>query len=250
MERLRGKAAIVTGAGSGLGAAIAHAFARENASVVVADINADAAKRVTDQIISAGGSAVPVAADVSAESGFEALAHTVLGSFGRLDVVVNCAGYTQPFLPVAEISEAVFDKLFAVNVKSLFWCVKHAVPHMAPQGVMINIASMGAVRPRPNLCWYNASKGAVEVATRALAIELAPRRIRVCAINPTTADTPMIREMLAGQDEKIIGELEKTIPLGRLCSPEDVANTALFLAYDEAQFLTGTCINVDGGRAI
>jgi 3-oxoacyl-[acyl-carrier protein] reductase len=250
MSRLKDKVAIVTGAGSGLGAGIARAFAREEASVVVADISVAAGKAIADEIAAAGGKVIAAAADVSVEAGFESLTRRAFDVFGKLDIVVNCAGYTQPFLPVAEISEAVFDKLFAVNVKSLFWCVKYAVPRMVEDGVIVNIASMGAIRPRPNLCWYNASKGAVEVATKALAIELAPRRIRVCAINPTTADTPMIREMLAGQDQSIIDDLAKTIPLGRLCSPEDVADTAVFLASNEARFLTGACINVDGGRAI
>lgn len=250
MSRLKGKTAIVTGAGSGLGAGIARVFAREGASVVAGDISMASGEAIARDIAEAGGKAVAAAADVSIEAGFAALTKAAIDHFDRLDIVVNCAGYTQPFLPVAEISEAVFDKVFAVNVKSLFWCVKQAVPRMAAQGAIINIASMGAIRPRPNLCWYNASKGAVEVATKALAIELAPRRIRVCAINPTTADTPMIREMLAGQSESIIDDLAKTIPLGRLCAPEDVADAALFLASDEARFLTGTCLNVDGGRAI
>jgi 3-oxoacyl-[acyl-carrier protein] reductase len=250
MKNLEGKAVIVTGGGSGLGAGIARAFAGEKAAVIVADLNREAAENLAAELSASGARAVVVVADVSKEEGYKSLARAALDNFGRLDVVVNCAGFTQPFLPVDEISEAVFDKLFSVNVKSLFWCVKTAVPHMRKNSVVINIASMGAVRPRPNLCWYNASKGAVEVATKALAIELAPRGIRVCAINPTTADTPMIREMLAGQDESIIDDLSRTIPLGRLCSPQDVGNVALFLASDGAAFLTGTCVNVDGGRAI
>ncbi len=251
MRVLEDRVAIVTGAGSGLGAAIARCFAGEGASVIAADVNPDAAAATEAAITEAGGRAVAVTADVSRDHGFAALAAAAAADQGgRIDIMVNCAGYTQPFLPVQAIDEAVFDKVFAVNVKSLFWCVKHVVPHMGRGSVMVNIASMGAVRPRPNLCWYNASKGAVEVASKALALELAPRGIRVCVINPTSADTPMIREMLAGQSESILEDLEKTIPLGRLCAPEDVASTALFLASDAARFLTGTCINVDGGRGI
>jgi len=247
---LAGKVAIVTGGGSGLGAAIARTFAGGGAKVVVGDLNAASGEKTARAIMAMGDQAVAVTADVSISGGFAALAKAAVDGFGRLDIVVNCAGYTQPLRPVEEISEEIFDRLFAVNVKSLFWCVKHTVPHLKRGGVIINIASIGAIRPRSNLCWYNASKGAVETATRALAIEMAGRGIRVCAINPSLADTPMTREMLAGKDEAIIDELSRTIPLGRLCSPQDVADTALFLASDQACYLTGTCIDVDGGRSI
>ena len=250
MLSLRDKVAIVTGAGSGLGAAIARSFAAAGARIVAGDLKADAAEDVVKGIKAIGGEAVAVQCDVAVSEGFASLTQAAIERFGALDIVVNCAGYTHPLLPVEQLDEAMFDRVFSVNVKSLFWCVKHAAPRLKPGSVVINIASIGAIRPRPNLCWYNASKGAVEVATKALAVEMAGRGVRVCAINPSLADTPMTREMLLGKGETALVEMKKTIPLGRLCSPQDVADTALFLASDHARYLTGTCINVDGGRAI
>ncbi len=250
--RLEDKVALVTGAGSGFGAGIAQRFAQEGAEVVVNDVNAENGEGVVKTIRDAGGKAAFLLGDVSKDGDTKGLLAGTLKHFGRVDIVVNNAGVSHRNQPVLDVSEAEFDRVYAINVKSIFWSTQHFVPYFRKQGggTFINIASTAGVRPRPGLVWYNGSKGAVIVISKTLAVELAPDKIRVNCINPVAGDTPLLATFM-GQDtpqmrEKFIG----TIPLGRLSQPLDIANAALFLASDEAAFITGACLEVDGGRCV
>src|SRR5437660_5863986 len=231
--RLADKVAIVTGAGSGFGEGIAKRFAQEGCSVVVNDINAAGGERVTAEIKAAGGSAQFFRGDVTRDADVEALIRFAIDGFGKLDVVVNNAGTTHRNRPMLEVGEAEFDKIYAVNVKSLYLTAKHAVPYFRSRGggVFITIASTAGVRPRPGLTWYNGSKGAAIVTSRSMAAELGPDRIRVNVINPVIGETGLLEEFMGMPDtpenrKKFLA----TIPLGRLSRPADVANAALYLA--------------------
>jgi 3-oxoacyl-[acyl-carrier protein] reductase len=251
--RLNGKVAVVTGAGSGFGEAIARRYAEEGAAIVIDDLDEAAAHRVAATIVQQGGKAVAIRADVTTSADTKAMVERALAAFGRLDILVNNAGVPQRNQPMTEVSERDFDRIFAVNVKSIYWAAIHAVPVMKKQGggVIINTASTAAGRPRPGLTWYNGSKGAVVTITRSMAAELAPDKIRVNAINPVAGDTPMLREFMGGAvTPEIRAKFVATVPLGRLSQPLDIANAALFLASEEAQFLTGVCLDVDGGRSV
>lgn len=250
--RLEDKVALVTGAGSGFGAGIAQRFAQEGAAVVVNDVNAENGESVAKAIRDSGGKAAFLQGDVSKDSDTKGLLAGTLKHFGKVDIVINNAGVSHRNQPVLDVSEAEFDRVYAINVKSIFWSTQHFVPYFRKQGggTFINIASTAGVRPRPGLVWYNGSKGAVIVISKSLAVELAPDKIRVNCINPVAGDTPLLATFM-GQDtpqmrEKFIG----TIPLGRLSQPLDIANAALFLASDEAAFITGACLEVDGGRCV
>ena len=251
--RLEGKTAIVTGAGSGFGEGIAKRFAAEGAQVVVADINGNTAGRVAGEIGEAGGRAQAHVADVSKSEDTAAMIGAALERFGGLDIVVNNAGLPQRAGPMLATDEATFDRIFAVNVKSIYHAAIHAVPVLRAQGggVIINTASTAALRPRPGLTWYNASKGAVVTMTKSMAAELAPDRIRVNAVCPVFGLTNMAAEFMGGEEtpEKLEA-FRASIPLGRPSTPEDVANAVLYLASDEAGFITGHCLSVDGGRSI
>jgi 3-oxoacyl-[acyl-carrier protein] reductase len=251
--RLKGKTAVVTGAGSGFGEGIAKTYAREGANVVINDLNAAAAARVASEIALAGGKAIAVAGDVTREADWHALREAALDDFGSVQVVVNNAGTTHRNKPVLEVTEDEFDRVYAVNVKGIYWSVRAFVPHFREQGggVFVNIASTAGVRPRPGLVWYNGSKGAVIVASKALAAELGPEQIRVNCVNPVIGDTGLTAEFMGVPDtpenrQRFIAG----IPLGRFSTPQDVANACLYLASDEAAFITGTCIEVDGGRCV
>jgi 3-oxoacyl-[acyl-carrier protein] reductase len=250
--RLAGKIAIVTGAGSGFGEGIAGRFAREGAKVVVNDINATAGERVAAAIAAEGGDTTFCAGDVSRDADVGALVARALEAYGRIDVIVNNAGTTHRNRPLLEVGEAEFDRIYAVNVKSLFLTAHHAVPVMRKQGggVFITIASTAVVRPRPGLTWYNGSKGAAIVTSRSMAAELAPDRIRVNVINPVAGETGLLAEFMGGDKPELRAKFIATIPLGRLSRPSDVASAALFLASDEAAFITGVCLEVDGGRCV
>ena len=246
--RLDGKTALVTGAGSGIGKCIAETYAREGASVAVVDLDAEAAKNVARAI---GNNAIALRCDVSKKADFAAAVEGTLAAFGALDILVNNAGATHVNKPMLEIDEAEFDKIYAVNVKGVFLGCQAVVPHFrkAGGGVIINIGSTAGLRPRPGLSAYNATKGAVHILTKSLAVELAPDRIRVCAIAPVATDTPLLPSFLgpaAGQREKFVA----TVPLGRLAQPQDIANAALYLASIDAEFVTGNIVEVDGGRTI
>jgi 3-oxoacyl-[acyl-carrier protein] reductase len=246
--RLADKVAIVTGAGSGMGAAIAETYAREGARVAVLDIDADAARKVARGI---GNTALALGCDVTKPAEIDAAIRATLSAHDRIDILVNNAGVAHVNKPVTEIAEAEFDRVFAVNVKGLFMFSQAMVPVFRRQGggVMINIGSTAGLRPRPGLSAYNATKGAVHTLTQTLAVELAPDKIRVCAIAPVATETPLLPTFLGpapGQREKF----QATVPLGRLAQPQDIANMALFLASDDAAFITGNIVEVDGGRCV
>ncbi len=248
--RLAGKVAIVTGAASGFGAGIAAQFVAEGARVVIADLNGDGAQRLASQL---GPATKAVRADVSRDADVGALAEAATAFGGRVDIVVNNAGIGQLPKPLESVDEAEFDRLLQVNVKSVYLTARHLVAAMkaAGGGAILNIASTGGVSPRPNLAWYNASKGWMIAATRAMAIELARFQIRVNAINPVAGDTPLLATFMGGEDtpagrDRILA----TIPLRRLSTPADIAAAAVFLCSDEASMITGVALEVDGGRCL
>ena len=249
MGRLDGKAALITGAGSGFGECIARKFVDEGARVIVADINDNAGAAVVDSL---GAAAHFVHTDVSRDADMAAAVATAVDRFGRLDVLVNNAGYTHRNAPMLEVTEDEFDRIYAVNVKSIYLGAIHAVPLFRKQGggVILNIASTAGVRPRPGLTWYNGSKGAVITLTRSMAVELAPDAIRVCALNPVAGETGMLHLFMGEDTPERRAQFQSTIPLGRFSQPRDIANAALFLCSGEAEFLTGVCLEVDGGRCI
>jgi 3-oxoacyl-[acyl-carrier protein] reductase len=250
--RLAGKFAVITGAASGFGEGIAVRFAQEGATVVVNDINAAGGERVASAIVESGGKAIFCAGDVAVDADVAALVRRTTDAFGRIDVMVNNAGTTHRNRPMLEVSEGEFDRIYAVNVKSLFLAARHVVPVMRRQngGAFITIASTAGVRPRPGLTWYNGSKGAAIVTSRSMAAELAPDRIRVNVINPVAGETGLLAEFMGGDTPELRAKFTATIPLGRLSRPSDVAAAAVFLASDEAAFITGACLEVDGGRCV
>jgi len=245
--RLKDKTAIVTGGGSGFGAEIARRFAREGARVMVADINAAGAQEIAAEI---GGIAQTV--DVADDASVAAMAKAALDGLGHVDILVNNAGITHTRGPLEEVSEADFDRTFAVNAKSVYLTARHLVGAMKVRGsgVILNMASTAGVSPRAHLNWYNASKGWMITATKAMAVELAPEGIRVVALNPVMGETPLM-ESFMGEDTPERRKLFlSTIPMGRFSTPEDLANAALFLCSDEAALITGVALEVDGGRCI
>ena len=247
--RLAEKIAIVTGAGGGFGEGIATLFAREGARVVVADLNAAAAGRVASAI---GTNAIAVQGDVSNGPDVQAMVDAAVQKFGGLDVVVNNAGTTHRNMPMIEVDEATFDRVYAVNVKSLFWMAKSAVPVLRRQGrggSIINIGSTAGIRPRPGLVWYNGTKGAVNTMTQCMAIELARDNIRVNSVCPVAGATGLLEQFMGRPDTpEARAPFLATIPLGRLSTPADIANACLWLAEDASSFITGILLPVDGGR--
>jgi len=255
--RLSQKVAIVTGAGSGIGAGIAKRFAQEGAKVIVADINPAGGEAVTAEIKQAGGAARFIAVDVTSDASVKALIEATVAAYGGLDCVVNNAGWTHRNKPLLEVSEEEFDKVYAVNMKSIFLTARHAVPVFRAQGRgrggnFINIASTAGVRPRPGLTYYNGSKAAVIITSKSMAAELGPDQIRVNCINPVfNADTALSAAFAGGElSEAAKAKFLATIPMGRFSTALDVANAALYLASDEANFITGVNIEVDGGRCV
>ena len=252
--RVSGKSIIVTGAGGGIGEGIARRLAAEGAAVIVNDINATLGEKVTADITAAGGRARFVAGDVTQGDDWHTLVAAAQDFGGRLDVIVNNAGWTHRNRPMLEVSEAEFDKVYAVNMKSIYWSALHGVPAMkqAGGGSFINIASTAGLRPRPGLTWYNGSKGAVIITSKSMAAELGPDNLRVNCINPVfNPDTGLSAEFAGGPvDEARRAKFLATIPLGRFSTALDVANAALYLASDEAAFISGVCIEVDGARCV
>lgn len=248
--RLENKTSLVTGAASGFGREIARRFAREGARVAVVDINEAGARAVAAEI---GEAALALGCDVADGDQVAQAFDAAREAFGRIDIVVNNAGWSHPNQPILDVDYATFRKVYAINVDSIFHMTHAALPHWRAigGGVMLNVGSTAGIRPRPGLTWYNSSKGAVNLMTKSLAVDLAPDKVRVCGLAPVMGVTGMLETFMGMKDTpenraKFLG----TIPLGRLCEPEDMANAALYLASDEASFVTGVVLEVDGGRTI
>ena len=249
MARLKDKVAIVTGAASGFGAGMARRFAEEGARVVVADMNARGAEQVAREI---GAAAIWTRTDVSQRAGIDEMVAAALHAFGRLDVMVNNAGYTHRNGDMLAVDEETFDLIAAVNMKAIYHAARAVVPVMEKQGggVILTTASTAGIRPRPGLTWYNASKGWAITATKSMAVELAPKNIRVNCLCPVAGDTAMLEKFMGVDTPEMREKFRASIPLGRLSTPLDIANAALWLASDEAAFITGVALEVDGGRCI
>lgn len=248
--QLKDKVALVTGAGGGFGEAIAKRFAQEGAKVGVADIRTDTADKVAREI---GSAAVSLHGDVSKADDINAMVAQTKEAFGAPDIVVNNAGFTHKNQPLLDVDEALFDKVFDINVKSIFLMTHAVVPLMRANGggCIINIGSTAGIRPRPGLTWYNASKGAVNLLSKSMAVELAPDNIRVNCIAPVMGETGMLQDFMGLPDtpenrKKFIA----TIPMGRMSRPDDIAKATLYLASDQADFITGVVLPVDGGRTV
>ncbi|WP_421849294.1 SDR family oxidoreductase [Novosphingobium sp.] len=253
MTDFSGQTVVVTGAGGGFGEGIAKRFARLGANVLALDLNAGEADRVAADIVAESGIAKACGADVTSSQDMARAAGLALEVFGGADILVNNAGITHKNKPMLEVDEATFDRVFAVNVKSIYLGAVHFVPQMRAKGkgVIINIASTAGVRPRPGLTWYNGSKGAAITLTKSMAAELAPDRIRVNAINPVMGATGMLQDLLPGEDsEEVRNRILATIPLGRFSQPRDIANAVTFLASSESDLITGSILEVDGGRCV
>lgn len=247
--RLQGKSAIVTGGASGFGAGIATKFALEGAQVMIADLDEAGAQALVSKL---GENVRFKRTDVSKTEDVRAVCEATLAHFGSLDIVVNNAGVTHLPKPMDTVSDEDFDKIIAVNMRSVFLFARHAVPVMKAQhaGCFLNVASTGGVSPRPNLTWYNASKGWMITATKGMAVELAPQGIRVNAINPVAGETPLLKSFMGEDTPEIREKFLSTIPIGRFSTPEDMGNAACYLCSDEASMVTGVCMEVDGGRCI
>lgn len=247
--RLQDKIAIVTGGGSGFGEGIVRKFVAEGAKVLIADRNLEGATRVADDI---GVRVKAFEADVASQGGFESIVEAVKSAFGGLHILVNNAGVGHLPQPLEAVEEDVFDRVAAVNMKAIYFGAKAAVPLLKAQryGAILNVASTGGVSPRPNLTWYNASKGWAITATRGMAVELAPFGIRVNAINPVAGDTPLLQTFMGEDTPDMRAKFLSTIPIGRFSTPEDMGNAAAFLCSDEASMITGVAMEVDGGRCI
>jgi 3-oxoacyl-[acyl-carrier protein] reductase len=252
--RVKGKSIIVTGSGGGIGEGIAKRLAAEGAQVVVNDVNPTSGQDVVAQIVAAGGVASFFAADVTQSGDVKALVAAAVARYGKLDVMVNNAGWTHRNRPALEVPEDEFDKCYAVNMKSIYLSTVHAVPAFRANkgGAMINIASTAGVRPRPGLTWYNGSKGAVITTSKSLAAEFGPENIRVNCINPVFNPSTGLGTEFAGGPltDEVLAKFRASIPLGRFSTALDVANAALYLASDEAAFISGVCIEVDGARCV
>jgi 3-oxoacyl-[acyl-carrier protein] reductase len=245
--QLKNKTAIVTGGGSGFGAGIAELFSQNGAKVIVADINSDSAEAVATRV---GGMAVQV--DVSNAASVESMRKSILEQNQKVDILINNAGTTHLPAPMETIPENEFDKIFNVNCKSVYLTAKEFVPHFKEKkaGVILNIASTAGVSPRPNLNWYNASKGWMILASKTMAVELAPFGIRVNVVNPVAGETPLLKSFLGEDTPEMRAKFLSTIPLGRFSLPADIASAAMFLCSDAASMITGTSLEIDGGRTI
>lgn len=247
--KLKGKTAIVTGAASGFGTGIAAKFIAEGARVMVADINGAGAEAAAKLL---GENAIACQVDVGSAASIKAMAELAINTYGKLDILVNNAGVTHLPMPMETVTEDDFDRVYNVNMKSIYLAAKAFVPHMKANGAgaILNVASTAGVSPRPNLNWYNASKGWVITATKAMAVELAPFGIRVNALNPVAGETPLLKSFMGEDTPEIRAKFLSTIPIGRFSTPEDMGNAASFLCSDEASMITGVAMEVDGGRCI
>jgi 3-oxoacyl-[acyl-carrier protein] reductase len=247
--RLKGKVAVITGAASGFGEGMARRFAEEGARIVVADLNAKGAERVAGEI---GKAAIAVTTDVSSRSEVDEMVYAAKSAFGRIDIMVNNAGYTHRNGDLAKVDEPTFDLITAINMKAIYFSTLAVVPIMERQGggVILSTASTAGLRPRPGLTWYNASKGWTITATKSMAVELAPKNIRVNCLCPVAGETGMLEKFMGEDTPERRAQFRASIPLGRLSTPLDIANAALWLVSDEAEFITGVALEVDGGRCI
>jgi 3-oxoacyl-[acyl-carrier protein] reductase len=247
--RLKGKTAIVTGAAQGFGYGIAETFIREGARVCVMDINKDKAREAAKAL---GRKAFAIGCDVAKSPSVNRAFARAVEKLGRVDILVNNAGISHRNQPMLQVGEAEFDRLYDVNVKSIYLTAVALVPHFRQHGggVIINIGSTAGIRPRPGLTWYNGTKGAVNLLSKSMAVELAPDRIRVCCIAPVAGETPLLATFMGEDTPEKRAMFRASIPLGRLSTPGDIANAALFLASDEASMVTGNVLEVDGGRCI
>lgn len=245
--RLQDKTAIITGGASGFGAGMARRFCAAGAAVMIADINGDAAHTLAGEL-----DAIAHPTDVGDADSLSGMVDAAMAAWGRIDIMVNNAGVTHMPAPMESVSEADFDRVFMVNCKAVYLAARILVPLMKERGsgAILNIASTAGVSPRPNLNWYNASKGWLNTATRTMAVELAPFGIRVNALNPVAGETPLLSSFLGGDTPENRARFLSTIPLGRFSTPEDLGHAALFLCSDEAAMITGACLEVDGGRCI
>jgi 3-oxoacyl-[acyl-carrier protein] reductase len=246
--RLKDKSIIITGGAQGFGLGIVERFATEGARLMIVDVQGDAAATVAEKIRGARS----LRADVSKDADWASIAEATLRAFGRIDVVVNNAGVSHKNQPMLDVDEEEFDRVYAVNVKSIYLSARHCVPVMRRNngGTFVQIASTAGVRPRPGLTWYNGSKGAVILTSKSMAVELAKDNIRVNCINPVAGETPLLATFMGEDTLEKRAMFRASIPLGRLSTPRDIASAALFLASDEAEFITGACLEVDGGRCI
>jgi 3-oxoacyl-[acyl-carrier protein] reductase len=248
--RLKSKVAIVTGAASGFGAGIAMRFAAEGAKVALLDINSEGAERIAAE---AGGGAIALHCDVTRGADLDKALAATLKAFGRLDIVVNNAGWTHRNKPILDVTEEEFDRIYAINVKAIFLMTQRTTPILRDGGggCVINIGSTAGVRPRPGLTWYNGSKGFVNLVSKSLAVELAPMKIRVNCIAPVLGETGLTEAFMGGPaTPELMAKFLSTIPLGRMSKPSDVAAACVYLAGDEAEFITGVVLPVDGGRTV
>ncbi|MEY2659434.1 MAG: 4-formylbenzenesulfonate dehydrogenase [Pseudomonadota bacterium] len=250
---LNGQRIIVTGAASGFGAEIARHLAGLGARVVVADLNAGGAAAMALSLRESGAQALDCAVDVSQEIEVRHMVQVAVDAWGGLDVLVNNAGTTHKNKPALEVTEEEFDRVFRVNVKGLFWAARAALPVMVAQGsgCVVNVASTTGVRPGPGLTWYSATKAAMINATKGLALEMAPHGVRVNAVNPMIGETPMMTDFMGMEDTPVNRDrFLMRIPLRRFTRPQDVAQAVAFLASPDSSYLTGVCLDVDGGRNI
>ncbi|MCL4152156.1 UNVERIFIED_CONTAM: hypothetical protein GTU68_061147 [Idotea baltica] len=247
--RLQGKTAIVTGGASGFGAGIIRKFVAEGAQVMIADLNTTMAQELAQEM---GAHAIVATANVANNDDVVAMASQAMAAWGHIDILVNNAGVTHLPTSMESVSEDDFDRVFAVNCKSVYLTARHIVPLMKArgQGNILNVASTAGVSPRPNLSWYNASKGWMNNATKGMAVELAPSGVRVNALNPVAGETPLLTSFMGEDAPEIRAKFLSTIPLGRFSTPEDMGNAACYLCSDEASMVTGVCMEVDGGRCI
>jgi 3-oxoacyl-[acyl-carrier protein] reductase len=247
--RLKGKTAIVTGAAQGFGYGIAETFIREGARVCVMDINKEKAREAAKAL---GRMVFALGCDVAKSPSVNRAFARAVAKLGRVDILVNNAGISHRNQPMLQVGEAEFDRLYDVNVKSIYLTAIALVPHFRQHGggVIINIGSTAGIRPRPGLTWYNGTKGAVNLLSKSMAVELAPDRIRVCCIAPVAGETPLLATFMGEDTPEKRAMFRASIPLGRLSTPGDIANAALFLASDEASMVTGNVLEVDGGRCI
>ena len=247
--RLKGKTAIVTGGASGFGAGITRKFVAEGANVMIADLNIDMTNELAAEL---GDRVKTVQTNVAQNDSVMDMVTATLKAFGKIDILINNAGTTHLPAPMEDVTEDDFDKVFAVNCKSVYLTAKHIVPMMKAQGsgAILNLASTAGVSPRPRLNWYNASKGWMNNATKGMAVELAPVGIRINALNPVAGDTPMLKLFMGEDTPEMRAKFLSTIPIGRFSTPEDMGNAACYLCSDEASMVTGVCMEVDGGRCI